>query len=287
MSLIFEQYSERLQRKVRGGQRSPHTVANFNTITSRLDRWLFAQGLTAETASMPVLEEYFDQLTIDMETSSAATHFRTIRAAYNHAMIAGSMRHNPTLDLNEPKARQKEIRVIPNQRLREIKATIQSPRDWIFFHLLIYTGMRRNEIRTLIYDDGSEDANVLRIPDKMIRLYGKGRKLRLVPVHPALAEVLAEEEQEPGRFVVTSRGDSGVAVQTIQDTVRRFDPVYTAHDYRRTAATSLRVNGVDSTIRDAIMGWQPEGVFQRFYNNISMTELHRAILKLYADDPIA
>jgi len=37
---------------------------------------------------------------------------------------------------------------------------------------------------------------------------------------------------------------------------------------------------------DLIMGWAPSSIFRRFYDNVADDELHRAILRLYADDPI-
>jgi integrase len=170
--------------------------------------------------------------------------------------------------------------------MREIKARVVMTRDWIWFHLLAYTGMRRSEIRGLKWDDGDPAASVLRLETQTIRVIGKGRKPRLVPVHPALGEVLVHHRAEPGRYVVPSDGKNGVAMETIIDMSRRLHPTYTPHDYRRTVATSLRRNGVDSGVIDRIMGWAPSSIFRRYYDNVADAELHRAILKLYADDPV-
>jgi integrase len=284
MSLIFDQYSERLRRK----RMSPHTIAAFATASTRLNRWLQNQGLRAEDVPGPLLEEYFDNLALELQPSSAETHLKFVRAAYNYAAVMGRLRpgHNPTVDLKINPGPDREPTIIPNDCLRTIRDRIIYRRDWVFFHLLAYTGMRRAEIRGLVYDDGREAGSVVRFETQTLRVIGKGGRLRLVPIHPALGEVLAEEDRTPGRYVVTSDGQHGVAVKTIQNMTKRLSCVFTPHDYRRTVATSLRRNGVDESARNRIMGWGPRDVFQRYYDNVADAELHRAILRLYADDPV-
>jgi hypothetical protein len=77
-----------------------------------------------------------------------------------------------------------------------------------------------------------------------------------------------------------------VAVQTIQDMTKRLSPTFTPHDYRRTVATSLRRNGVDESSATGSWAGGRSDVFQRYYDNVADPELHRGILRLYADDPV-
>jgi integrase len=279
-SLVFEQYTERLRRK----RRSPHTVSAFATAARRLDQWLTDRGETAETASYVLLEEYFD--TLPLAPVSRGLHLRQIQAAYNYAVKAGRIRNNPALDLEVEDPEPREPRIISGDGLRLIRSRATLARDWVFFHLLAYTGMRRAEVLGLKWDDGDEVASVLRLEQQTIRVVGKGKKARIIPVHPALGDVLAEYGGSPGAFVVPSWGKNGLAAQTVQEMVKRLDPVYTPHDFRRTVNTSLRRNGVDQSVRDRIMGWAPKDVSGRYYDNVADPELKRAILKLYADDPI-
>lgn len=279
-SLLFEQYEERLRRK----NKSPHTLRAFKHAAKNLDEWLSTEGMTAETATMVALEDYFDSLSCS--ASSKGTYLRYIQAAYNYGVKRGTIRTNPALDVTAPDPLPHEPRTIPNDVLRSIKEEIILERDWIFFHLLAYTGMRRAEIRGLKWDDGDSLASVLRLEQQTIRVVGKGRKPRLVPIHPALQEVLAEHRRSEGAFVVPSDGKHGVAMDTITEMSRRLSDTYTPHDYRRTVATSLRRNAVDSGVIDRIMGWAPATIFRRYYDNIADQELHRAILALYRDDPV-
>jgi integrase len=275
MSLVFDQYTDRLRRK----RRSPHSLSAFATASTRLDRWLSAQGLTAETASYVTLEDYFDGLATELKPSTAETHLKYVRAAYNYAILRGTIRTNPVIDLEIAKGPDVEPKILPNECLRTIRGRITHERIWIFFHLLAYTGMRRAEIVGLRWEE-----NVL-LDEQTIRVVGKGGKLRLIPIHPALGEVLSECPHR-GPFVVHSTGKSGVAADTVQQMTKRLSPFYTPHDYRRTVATSLARNGVQENIIDRIMGWSARTVRDRYYVNVAVEELHRGILKLYSDDPV-
>lgn len=271
MSLVFDQYSERLRRK----RKSPHTIRLFADAAGKLTTWLQAQGLTAETATMDDLEAYFDQL--PLAPSSRNVHLRYIRAAYNYAAKRGSIRHNPALDVEEVEEDPREPRVIPNAELRAILDGAWLPRDVMFAHLLAYTGCRRGEVVRLRWED-------VRPEDGVLYVMGKGRKPRYVPIHPALGELLARGGDS--EFVVSSTGRNGCAAQTVTEMTRRLHPTYTPHDYRRTVATSLARNGVRDDLIDRIMGWAPDSVRGKFYRQIATPELQRAILRLYADDPL-
>lgn len=272
MSIILDQYAERLRRK----NRSVYSQRNFFYVSRQFDRWLTAQGLNAEDATYELIEDYIDGL--PLSASSKGQHLRWIQAAYNYAIRRGTVKHNPALDIDVPQDPDQEPRTIPSFELREIRGRVCNDRDWVWFHLLAYTGMRRAETRALRWEDVS-------LEDETLKVLGKGGKLRLIPIHPALGEVLADDKRKTP-YVVHSWGAHGVALDTIQDMSRRLHPVYTPHDYRRTVATSLGYNGVQEPLIDRIMGWAPRSVYRRFYRGVVDVELKRAILKLYADDPV-
>lgn len=272
MSIILDQYADRLKRK----RRSPYSVRNFDGAARRYESWLVERGLTAEVASFEDVEDYIDGLALS--PNSKGQHLRWIQAAYNYAVRRGTIRHNPALDVDVPLEPDTEPRVISTRELRAIKSEVWRDKDWLLFHLLAYTGCRRKEIAEMKWAAVS-------IPDETIRVIGKGGKLRLVPIHPALGEIIVGMTRET-EYVLPSRGKNGTELAWLNMMARRLHPEYTPHDYRRTVATSLRRNGVDTGVIDRIMGWAPRTVFRRYYDNVADHELRRAILRLYADDPL-
>lgn len=273
MALVMDQYAERLRRQ----RSSEYTIRNFDVVRRRFQRWLEERGLSEATAAWGDIEDYIYGL--PLAASSQAQELRWLQAAYNYAAKRGTLRHNPTLDLKVPLGPDKEPRIITNGALREIREGLWREKDCVFFHLLAYTGMRRGEIRSLTWE------NVELADETIVVVGGKGGKLRLVPIHPALGEVLNRLEPKE-KFVIPSPGEKGVALETIQAMARRLHPTFTPHDYRRTVASSLGRNEVPDAVVDKILGWAPRSVYRRYYRRVVDDELKRAILRLYADDPL-
>lgn len=271
MHLIFEQYSERLRRR----KKAPRTLTNFARAAGGFDTWARAAGVDAARATFAEVEDYFDQL--DLAASSKRTHLANLRAAYRYAQRRGLIAYDPTIDVFIEREPDEEPTILSGFELRDIRDRCLDQRDWTLFHLLAYAGLRRNEARTLL--EGNVD-----LPANTLRLVGKGGKLRLIPIHPALGEAL-RLTGDPAAAVLRGRFHL-MSEDTLHKVGKRLAPGHTFHAFRRTVASNLRRNGVEEFVVDRIMGWAPRGVQRRYYLNVADEQLQRAILKLYADDPV-
>ena len=278
MTIIFDQYEERLERV----KRSPTTRYHFRKAADGLTEYLHEQGLTPETADGIDLEEYFASL--PYAASTKKLHLSHLKAAFGYALRRGTVTKDPTVDVLIEREPDKEPAVIPNAELREMKARLVTDREWLLWHLLVYTGMRRHELLALKWGD-------VKLADHTITIVGKGGKLRHVPIHPALYDVLVERgEHEPEQYVLANRRGGGLLPMSR----RKFWDVlkcitrekYQAHAFRRTVASSLYANGVPGDTIDKILGWSPRSVRTRYYQAVADAQLQRAILQLYRDDPI-
>jgi integrase len=145
---------------------------------------------------------------------------------------------------------------------------------------MAYTGMRRVEISRLTWADVNFAGNT-------IRILGKGGKLRNIPIHPALGEVLIGSPPVPGQAVLRGRGGKPLSVTSLDRMMRELSSTARMHDFRRTVASSLYANGVRSDTIDRILGWAPREVRSRYYVKIADEELQSAILQLHLNDPIS
>jgi integrase len=277
MSIILDQYEERLNRL----RRDPATVRNFQRARRPFEQFLRAHRVEVEDLDPVLAEEYFAQL--DNAPTTKKLYLEQLRAAYRYAHRRGVIARDPLVDVQLPRIPDKEPTVIPASVLRHQKAGLFSDREWLLWHLLVYTGMRRSEILGLRWED-------VKMEDSTITVTGKGGKLRHIPIHPALGEALSDAKRY-GEWVLGSSkkyaGESKpLSKATMFTYLRRIAGEYTAHDYRRTVASSLYANGVDGDTIDKIMGWSPRVVRTRYYVNVAPEQLQRAILKLYANDPI-
>ena len=278
MSVILDQYEERLHRL----RRHPSTIANFGKARRPFENYLRAHRVEPEQLEPVLAEEFFAQL--DRAPTTKKLYLEQLSAAYRYAQRRGVIQMNPLIDVQLPRIPDKEPRTIPVDELRAQKERLTTDREWLLWHLLVYTGLRRSEILGLKWENVKLDENT-------ITVIGKGGKLRHVPIHPALGEALAEAVRY-GPWVLGSRklydGESrpmhNNTLQTYLD--RITDGKFTAHDYRRTVASSLYFNGVDGDTIDKILGWAPRVVRTRYYVNVAPEHLQRAILRLYAVDPL-
>src|SRR5436305_1216096 len=83
-----------------------------------------------------------------------------------------------------PRAPDKEPRILEAAELRTILRNTLTGEQELLITTLVYTGMRRHEVRNLKWED---------ISPTSIRVLGKGGKLRHVPLHPALADVVVTQ----------------------------------------------------------------------------------------------
>jgi len=163
--------------------------------------------------------------------------------------------------------------------LRYMIGNAISDEQLLLLSILMFTGMRRNEVRCMKWED---------ISPSSIRVIGKGDKLRHVPLHPALGEVIVRQKDPRSPYVFPGRGGrlrSETSLFYLLEKVRG-DVRCSFHDFRRTVATSLAENDVPEGIIDRIMGWAPRTVGRRYYIRRADSRMQEAILALYRDDPV-
>jgi integrase len=290
MHLLFQQYEERLLR--RGA--TPSTLSNFRNTAAR-----FAEsGLDPLTATDVDIEEWLAglrvprtredgvQITGDgpyrkpcLSARTVRLHYENLSSAYNYAVHRRLLPASPVEAVRLPREPDKEPRILTNAELRHILGNCATDEQELLVTTLAYTGMRRGEVRNLRWEDIAPTTITVR--------EGKGGKLRHVPLHPALGELVVRHEPKPGYVFPGRRGAvrSESSLFYMLEKVRG-DVLCTMHDFRRTVATQLAEHDVPMNVIDKIMGWAPRTVGSRYYIRTADLKMQEAILRLYADDPI-
>lgn len=291
MHLVFQQYLDRLERR----EAADSTLKNFNRTAvlfeeSGLDPmtcqdWQIEEWLAGLRASPAPREErgadgirkrgakprgYLSSRTVRL-------HAENLGAALGYASRRGMISVNPMEMVRLPREPDKEPRILESDDLRHILGNAMTDEQELLVLFFMYTGMRRNEVRFLQWED---------ITPASIRVVGKGGKLRHVPLHPALSEAVVTRTPTdayvfPGRKGAMSESTFFYLLEKVRGRV-----TCTFHDFRRTVASSLYKNGVDTLIIDKILGWAPRTVGSRYYISAADDVSQRAILRLYADAPV-
>jgi integrase len=282
---MFERYIARLVNR----ERKPVTIANFRRAVTQFSIWLREEGIAAADVTEDDIETYFSPTRFPHGQSTRRLHAVQVKAAYSYAFRRGWVKTDPFVDFELPKEPDPDPTVLSSEDLRAMRKRCRHWKDETLWSLLVYSGLRRDELRRLSWEEIDLDGMT-------ISTVGKGGKHRTVPVHPSLAELLERAPDGNAHTVgekhgavlwnPTTRKHYG-SVGSFERIKDHIAPESGFHIFRRTVATSLADNNVSGDVIDKIMGWAPVGIRARYYVKTKDESLHRAILRLYADDPLA
>jgi integrase/recombinase XerD len=170
---------------------SVHTVAAYRRDLGRYRAFLATRGIDdlravgrAEVAAFAAVLHTGDADHAALAPSSVARALSAVKSLHRFAVEDGAAGDNPAAGVSPPRAGRRLPKALA---LDQVQALLAAPdpgtpvglRDAALLELLYGTGARITELVTLDVDD------VLPLthdPDAALRLFGKGRKERLVPV---------------------------------------------------------------------------------------------------------
>ena len=171
---------------------------------------------------------------------------------------------------------QPRARVLQESELPAWKAAVdqigQVQRD--FLYLVIYTGLRRNEVRNLQRSQIDLASNVLSVPDT------KNGKPHSLPITPVMREILARrcEGLEPGDELF-----AGVSAEHLSKMAERAGaPRFMLHDLRKLVATvGERLAVSDAVLRRILNHTPPKSdVLHRHYVQLGVEDIRDAMVKI-------
>jgi integrase/recombinase XerD len=200
---------------------------------------------------------------------SQARHLFAARGFYRFALREGLVARDPTENLRPPKAFHALPRYLTPVQVEALLAApdVRTPvglRDRAVLEVMYATGLRASELTGLTADGLDMDLGV-------VRVLGKGRKERLVPlgrearrwVKRYLSEAregLARAHGRPGPLLFLSRRGGRLTPMGLWGLVRRhavaagIDKVLTPHVLRHSFASHLLERGADLRALQAMLG---------------------------------
>jgi len=206
-------------------------------------------------------------------------HFRSIRTFFNWAVREGFLTETPLSNMGPPKVPNRVIRTLAVDELRRLLNAfdLHSPigfRNYTITLTLLDTGLRVSELTSL----GLEDA---KLTEQRLRVIGKGRKERFVPigvrVQRALWRYIYQFRQEPSRPVIQSLLITRTGDPVTPDRVRKILEQHAAqagighvhpHVLRHTFAKTYLMNQGDMVSLQLILG----------HSTLEMTRRYVALL---------
>lgn len=270
-----------------------------NTITSyRQDLTAFINFLKKEhlmtwpTKALDIDAFLAQQRDLNKATSSISRLISSLRKFYQWLVRQNIQKINPMLEIDSPKKR----RSLPVAlTVDEINHLLEQPntnkklglRDRALLETLYATGIRVSELINLKFNDLHEEL-------KLIKVFGKGSKERLIPISEvALSwiESYKEKVRDPlilkvGQncdFIFLNSRGTALTRQAVWQIIKKYCNMagiqknVTPHTLRHTFATHLLENGADLRVVQEILGHSDISTTQ-IYTNLSQ----KHILQVYA-----
>jgi integrase len=284
MHQLFERYITLLEQK----QRDVKTIRQNVQALRHLDDYFSLWKIDPAKATDDDLCAFFAAQQIRYAYNTCNGRLKVIRGVYGWAVRTKQVEHDPTREVGLGRPTEREPETLSNDELRSILAACQDDRERMIFLVLAYTGMRKEEVLTLKWEE-------VDWPNAELRVVGKFKKFRKVPIHPVLQEALAEaydRRREGQRYVVESNRKDRISPAHGHLLWRRvmdragLTQAKPFHAFRATVNTVLNEQGVRDDVRDKILGWAPVTVSARFYTRTADNSKHEGIRALYQDDPI-
>ena len=272
--------------------KSERTICIYGTALERMHQYLGKIKIGEITPR--IMREYLSHLQnsnryedstvtpAQEDTLAPATvhiHFRSIRTFFNWAVREGFPMETPLLNIGPPKVPSRVIRTLTVDELRRLLKSfdLQSPtgfRNYAITLTLLDIGVRVSELISLTLED-------VKLTEQRLRVMGKGRKERFVPigvrVQRALWKYIYQFRPEPSRPVIenlflTQRGQPVTSDRARKMLKKHSEQAGIGHVHphaiRHTFAKTYLVNEGDMISLQRILG----------HSTLEMTRRYIALL---------
>jgi integrase/recombinase XerC len=284
-------------------QLSAHTVAAYRRDLSQLHAYVREQHggeACAAAVDKPTLRSWLALLARRCGAATLGRKLAAVRTFFSFLEREGRLRSNPAAVMATPKVRRRMPAFLGVDAAREVmRAPRDSPlrsgegdvaeaeqlRDAVMLELLYGSGLRVSELTSLDLDQLSLEA-------EEVRVRGKGRKERLVPVGSkalaALRSYLAVRDRlchkktgfiHPSALLLTRRG-TRLGTRRVQALVKAYGTVAAGrpdlhpHALRHSCATHMLDGGADLRSIQDFLGHSSLSTTQR-YTHLSLQQLMR------------
>ena len=192
---------------------APASIRRRRNNARRFARWCAANDTTFLVCTTEHIEQWLD--CCDVSPQSRSHYGGDMRSLFGWLQATRNRDDNPAADLATVQRPRYMPRPIPDADLAHA-ITQADDQMRVILHLAAYAGLRAGEIAQL-------DATDIDQANRLVHVrQGKGRKDRLVPLHPALANELRANPTVPRRGPVVHYGPHAYTPNSISKKVSAY-----------------------------------------------------------------
>lgn len=257
-----------------------HTVEAYRADLEHFYAWALVRLCTEEVLQKLdhyVLREYLSFCFHRYKNVSIARRMSALRTFFRFMVRAGQIKASPADMIENPKIKKplpKPVSVEEAFLLCDYADEQHSKimRDRAICELLYASGIRISELCSLDLDD-------IDIKARLVRVFGKGKKERIVPIHPACAQVLTTwindyrhdflDDPDKKALFLGERGDR-IHARVVRATLKKLGltlninkPLH-PHRLRHAYATHLLESGADLRSIQELLGHATIATTERY-----------------------
>lgn len=269
-------------------QFSPHTIRAYKRTLERLEAHA---GKAAQDCDHQNIRAFLGSLGA-IHNGTRALHVSAIKAYALHLRKTGV--EAPLADMRGLRS-PKHVRSLPRPLSEDAAKAVISVSSRPTSNLDAWEVARNRALILLLYGGGLRSAEVLSLPfdietDNAIRVTGKGRKERLVPLLPIVTQAIrtykrayleAHEQAPKTLFGAFSDRSLRRLVEGYRETLGLPD-TFTPHALRHSFATHLYQNGADLMVLADLLGHASVST-TAIYTQVDKNSLSKVLSRCYGD----
>lgn len=177
-------------RHMRAANLSPRTAHSYTEAVNLLARFLAEKGMPQDVVNVrrEHVESFIGHLLERWRPATAANRFRSLQQFFKWLVEEGEIEASPMEKMKPPRVPEYAPPILREEELRALLTTcdkdqdFEGRRDAAILRVLIDTGMRRAECAGLRLNPQDEDNNDVDLDQGLLRIMGKGRRERILPI---------------------------------------------------------------------------------------------------------
>ena len=271
---------------------TPNTLDAYSHDIEKLLAYFGEQGIDPLAALLPDLQAFAANLhSIGVGARSQCRILSGVRTFYHYLQVDGYISDDPSELLESPQLGDHLPEVLTTEEVDRLEQAIdlskwEGQRNKAIIEVLFSCGLRVSELVTLRLSD-------LYLEEHFVRVVGKGRKERLVPISESAVKQLQLwfidrnlMDIKPGEedYVFLNRRGAHLTRTMILIMIKRLgeeagiSKTISPHTLRHSFATALLAGGADLRAIQAMLGHESIGTTE-IYTHIDTHELRREILE--------